>query len=161
MHVVVVVVQLLSLVSLCDPFPVFHYLPEFAQTHVRWVGDAIQPSHTLLPPSPPTFHLSQHQGLFQWDSHTGFYLFMVVCLACCFKYKITVFTAREKRQCHCCWNCDPAFGSALELSLEAQVPSTPRDYQITPWKDSPYPGHHLRCWDEQWAAAQLAALILT
>ena len=35
MHVVVVVVQLLSLVSLCDPFPVFHYLPEFAQTHVR------------------------------------------------------------------------------------------------------------------------------
>ena len=37
----------------------------------------------------------------------------------------------------------------------------PRDYQIAPWKDSPYPGHHLRCWDEQWAAAQLAALILT
>ena len=47
-------------------FPVLHYLLEFAQTHVRWVDDAIQPSHPLLPPSPPAFNLSQHQGLFQW-----------------------------------------------------------------------------------------------
>ena len=46
-------------------FPVLHYLPEFAQTHVHWVGDAIQPSHSLLPPSPPVFNLSQHQGLSQ------------------------------------------------------------------------------------------------
>ena len=46
-------------------FPVLHYLPEFAQTHVHWVGDAIQSSHPLLSPSPPTFNLSQHQGLFQ------------------------------------------------------------------------------------------------
>ena len=59
----------------CDPmdgstpnFLVLHYLPEFAQTHVHWIGDAIQPSHSLLPPSPPTFNLSQHQGLFQWVS---------------------------------------------------------------------------------------------
>ena len=49
-------------------FPVLHYLPEFAQTHVRWVGDAIQSSHPLLFPSPPAFNLSQHQGLFQWVS---------------------------------------------------------------------------------------------
>ena len=42
----------------------FYYLPEFAQTHVLWVGDAIQPSHPLLPFSPPAFSLSQHQGLF-------------------------------------------------------------------------------------------------
>ena len=56
--------------TLCDTmdcntpgFPVLHYLPEFAQTHVRWVGVAIQPSHPLLPPSPPALHLSQHQGL--------------------------------------------------------------------------------------------------
>ena len=48
--------------------PVLHHLPEFAQTHVHWVGDAIQPSHSLLSPSPPTFNLSQHQGLFQWVS---------------------------------------------------------------------------------------------
>ena len=46
--------------------PVLHYIPEFAQTHVHWVGDAIQPSHPLLPPPPPAFSLSQHQGLFQW-----------------------------------------------------------------------------------------------
>ena len=43
-----------------------HYLPEFAQTHVHRVGDAIQPSHSLLLPSPPVFNLSQHQSLFQW-----------------------------------------------------------------------------------------------
>ena len=46
-------------------FPVLHYLQEFAQTHVHWVDDAIQPSHPLLSPSPPTFNLSLHQGLFQ------------------------------------------------------------------------------------------------
>ena len=41
-------------------------LPEFTQTHVHWVGDAIQPSHPLSSPSPPALNLSQHQGLFQW-----------------------------------------------------------------------------------------------
>ena len=46
-------------------FPVLHYLPEFAQTHVHGVGDAIQPSHSLSPPSPPVLNLSQQQGLFQ------------------------------------------------------------------------------------------------
>ena len=58
--------------TLCDPmdcsmpgFPVHYQLPEFAQTHVHQVGDAIQPSHPLLSPSPPAFNLSQHQGLFQ------------------------------------------------------------------------------------------------
>ena len=40
------------------------YLLEFAETHVPWVGDAIQPSHPLLPSSPPALKLSQHQGLF-------------------------------------------------------------------------------------------------
>ena len=74
-----VVVQLLSHVQFfatpwlqktCSTpgFPVLHYLLEFAQTHVIWVDDAIQPSHPLSPPSPPTFTLSQHQGLFQWVS---------------------------------------------------------------------------------------------
>ena len=46
-------------------FPMLHHLPDFAQTHIHWVGDAIQPSHPLLSPSPPDFNLSQHQGLFQ------------------------------------------------------------------------------------------------
>ena len=59
--------------TLCNPmncstpgFPVLHYLLEFAQTHVHWVGDAVQLFHPLLSPSPPAFNLSQHQGLFQW-----------------------------------------------------------------------------------------------
>ena len=60
----------LSLCSLMDCstpwFPVLHHLPELAQTHVHWIDDAIQPSHPLLSPSTPSFHLSQHQSLFQW-----------------------------------------------------------------------------------------------
>ena len=61
--------------TLCNPmdcsmpgFPVHHQLPELTQTHVHWVGDAIQPSPPLSSPSPPTFNLSQHQYLFQWVS---------------------------------------------------------------------------------------------
>ena len=61
--------------TLCDPMncsmpglPAHHQLPEFSQTHVHWVSDAIQPSHPLSPPSPPAFNLSQYQGLFQWVS---------------------------------------------------------------------------------------------
>ena len=65
-------VQLLSRVWLCDPMncstpglPVHHQLPESTQTHVHWVGDAIQSSRPLSSPSPPAFIPSQHQGLFQ------------------------------------------------------------------------------------------------
>ena len=65
----------ISLVGLCDPMdcstpslPVHHQLPEFTQSHVHRVGDAIQPSHLLSSPSPRTFNLSQHQGLFKWVS---------------------------------------------------------------------------------------------
>ena len=58
--------------TLCDlrncsmpDLPVHHQLPESTQTHVHWVDDAIQPSHTLSSPSSPALNLSQHQGLFQ------------------------------------------------------------------------------------------------
>ena len=61
-----------SCLILCDPMncstpglPVHHQLPEFTQTHVHRVGDAIQPSHPLSSPSPPAPNPSQHQGLFQ------------------------------------------------------------------------------------------------
>ena len=61
--------------SLCDPMncsmsdlPGHHQLLEFTQTHVHWVGDAIQPYHPLSSLSPPAFNLSQHQGLFKWVS---------------------------------------------------------------------------------------------
>ena len=54
--------------TLCNPmdystwgFPFLHCLPELAQTHVLWVGDAMQPSHSLPSPSPPAFYLSRHQ----------------------------------------------------------------------------------------------------
>ena len=68
-----IVVQPLRHISLCDPMncsrpgsPIFHYLPQFAQTRVHWVDDAIQTSLPLWSPSPPAFNLAQHQGLFQW-----------------------------------------------------------------------------------------------
>ena len=68
-------VQSLSHVRLWDPMnhstpglPVHHQLPEFTQTHVHCVSDAIQPSHPLSSPSPPAPNPSQHQGLFQWVS---------------------------------------------------------------------------------------------
>ena len=64
-----------SCLILCNPTDcsmpgnhVLHHLLELDQTHVHWVGDAIQPSCPLSSPSPPASYLSQHQGLFQWVS---------------------------------------------------------------------------------------------
>ena len=61
--------------TFCNPMnrstpglPIHHQPPESTQTHVQWVGDAIQPSHPLSSPSPSALNLSQHQGLFQWVS---------------------------------------------------------------------------------------------
>ena len=66
-------VQSLSHVRLCNPMnrntpglPVHHQLPEFTQTHIHRVSDAIQPSHPLSSPFPPAPNPSQHQSLFQW-----------------------------------------------------------------------------------------------
>ena len=72
--------------TLCDPmdystpgFSILHHLLEFAQTHVHWVGDVIQPSHPLLSASPPAFNLSQHQVFsselalcIRWPKYWGF-----------------------------------------------------------------------------------------
>ena len=64
-----------SCLTLCNPMnhsmpglPVHHQLPEFTQTHVHRVSDAIQPSYPLLSPSPPALNVSKHQGLFKWVS---------------------------------------------------------------------------------------------
>ena len=71
--------------TLCEPmdcstpgFPVLHHLPEFAQTHVHWVNDAIQLFHPLLPPSPLALNLSQHQLQLQHQSFQ--WIFRVVFL---------------------------------------------------------------------------------
>ena len=64
-----------SCLTPCDPancstpgLPVHHQLPESTQTHVHWVGDAIQQFHPLSSPSPSALNLSQHQSLFKWVS---------------------------------------------------------------------------------------------
>ena len=74
--------------TLCDPtdystpgFPVHRQLPELTQTHVHHIGDAIQPSHPLLSPSPPAFNLLQHQGLFQWVSSSHQVAKVLVCFS--------------------------------------------------------------------------------
>ena len=54
--------------SVTSGLPVHQQLPEFTQTHLHWIGDAIQPPYPLSSPSPSDFNLSQHQGLFQWVS---------------------------------------------------------------------------------------------
>ena len=73
-----------SCVTLCDPMncstpdlPVHHQLPEFTQTHVHWVSDAIQSPHPLLSPSLPAFNLSQHQGLLQWIMWPKYWTFSI------------------------------------------------------------------------------------
>ena len=70
--------------ALCDPmdcstpgFPVLHHLLEFVQTHVHWVGDAVQPSRPLSRPS--AFNLSQHQDLFQWVGSLRLYMIQLKC----------------------------------------------------------------------------------
>ena len=73
---IIIVIQFISVAqscpALCDPMngstpglPVHHKLPEFTQTHMHQVGDAIQPSHPLSSPLPPAPNRSQHQSLFQ------------------------------------------------------------------------------------------------
>ena len=78
--------------TLCDPMncsmpglPVHHQLPEFTQTHVYQVSDAIQPSHPLLSPSPPVPNPSQHQSLFQWVNS----LYEVAVFYCSFSFGIS------------------------------------------------------------------------
>ena len=76
-HFFFAVVVAQSCPTLCDPvdgstqgFPVLHHFLELAQTHVHWVGDAIQPSHSLSPTSPPALNLSQQSRLinFYWST---------------------------------------------------------------------------------------------
>ena len=102
--IVVLVQSLKSCPALCDlmkfstpSFPVLHYLPEFAQTHVHWVGGAIQPSHPLLPPSPLALNLCQHQGfssesalLIRWPKYWSF-IFSIKVFSMSISFSIVYF----------------------------------------------------------------------
>ena len=86
-------------------FPDLHYLLEFVQTHVHWVGDAIQPSHPLLSPFLPTPSLSQHQVLFHesalcimWLKYWSFSISLSNEYSYCIKYTHTV-TLRKQIPC--------------------------------------------------------------
>ena len=77
--------------TLCEPMnrstpglPVHHQLPEFTQTHLHRVGDAIQPSHPLLSPSPPASNPSQNQGL--WECK----LVYIACVCVCERARVCV-----------------------------------------------------------------------
>ena len=89
--------------TLCDPMncsmlglPVHHQLPEFTQTHVHQVGNAIQPSHPLSSPSPPAPNPSQHQSLFQWVNSS---------------HEVAYAAAAAKSLQSCLTLCDPIDGS--------------------------------------------------
>ena len=89
--------------TLCDPMncsmlglPVHHQLPEFTQTHVHRVGNAIQPSHPLSSPSPPAPNPSQHQSLFQWVNSS---------------HEVAYAAAAAKSLQSCLTLCDPKDGS--------------------------------------------------
>ena len=85
-----------SCLTLCDPMdcntprlPVHWQLPEFTQTHVHWVSDAIQPSYPLSSPS-LAFNLSQHWGLFKWVSSlhlVAMYLIDIFNWKCCVSFR--------------------------------------------------------------------------
>ena len=90
--------------TLCNPMnrstpdlPVRHQLLESTQTHVHWVGDAIQPSHPLSSPS-PALNLSQHQGLFKWGSFlkSSFHLTMNVTKTQC----LSLSFVQYKSECY-------------------------------------------------------------
>ena len=109
--------------TLCDPvnrsspgLPVHHQLPEFTQTHVHWVGDAIPPSHRLLSPSPPALNLSQHQGLFKWvsSSHQVAKVleFQLQHQSFQFREQIPIYTQLVNLGL---WNPPPLWGSLQEL----------------------------------------------
>ena len=121
--------------TLCNPMncstsglPVYHQLPEFTQTHVHRVGDAIQPSHPLSSPSPSAFNLSQHQGLFKWISSLLFNTLSSLVIAFLPRSKhlliswlqspSTVILEPRKIVCHCLHS----FPNLFAMKLWNQMP---------------------------------------
>ena len=89
--------------TLCDPMncstpglPVHHQLPEFTQTHIHRVSDAIQPSHRLLSPSPPAPNPSQHQSLFQWVNSSPEYWSMFLRWPKYWSFSFSIIPSKER-----------------------------------------------------------------
>jgi len=104
--------------TLCDPMnlstpslPVHHQLPEFTQTHVHRVSDAIQPSHPLLSPSLPAPNPSQHQSLFQWVNSSHVAKVLEFQLTYSFSYLEPVCCSMTSSNCH--------FLTCIQISQEA------------------------------------------
>ena len=102
--------------------PVHHQLPEFTQTHVHWVGDAIQTSHPLSSLSPPTFNLSEHQGLFKWVPFTDMLIF-----CCCFVQLLSPvwhFVTPWTAACHTSLSFTISWSFLKLMSIELVMPSS-------------------------------------
>ena len=91
--------------------PVHHQLPEFTKTHVHWISDAIQPSHLLSSPSPPTLNLSQHQGVFNCASSKSLNIYTLA-----LKNKLDYFLH---------WS-DCLLGSEISPHCEMNIPTCAR-----------------------------------
>ena len=117
--------------------PVLHSFPEFAQTHVHWVSDAIPPSHPLSHPSPPAFNLSQHQGLFhqvhciRWPKYwsSAFASFLPMKLAFLVGQRLKHLPARRETQVQSLGREDP-------LEKEMATHSSILALRI-PWTEEP------------------------
>ena len=103
--------------------PVYHQLPESTQTHVHWIGDALQPPHPLSSPSPPALNLSQDQGLFKWVSS----LHQVAkVLEFQLQHQSFKWTQIQWTRCHDlsffeCWVLSQLFHSPLSLSSRGSL----------------------------------------
>ena len=149
--------------TLCDPmdcsilgFPVLHFLPQFAQTHVHWVGNAIQPSHFLLPPSPPALNSKWKEALRQMRSMAaarnkmvwGKNTFLSVCPLSSFSSTTLphsdtkcVRFLHQAILCHCwmSYNLTQLFPQNCTLLTAASVPQHIHVFQ----KQTASPGCHL------------------
>ena len=105
----------ISVVYRMPGFPVHHQLLELTQTHVHCVGNAIQSSHPLLPPSPPTFNLSYHQDLCQWVSS----LHQVAKVGFVFSSPLLLLKEETEEQA-LSWKQDSILGQTVDFELCAQ-----------------------------------------
>ena len=134
--------------TLCNPldcsmtgFPTLHYLLEFAQIHVLWVHDGIQPSHPLSPSSPVAFSLSQHQGIFQWvsSSHQKYILCLILIQDMSSFWSLLLGTTTEDRK-----ELNFPFPSCLRNSTEDVLDDSSCEATITLFSPVSF-AHNIKC----------------